>query len=399
MLSNIIIEIRRHANKVLDIPLPLLVEGEGKIAATAEVLQQVNGHKPLIITDAMLVQLGLVKQLTDSLDAAGIDYAVFDEVTPDPTLDLIERGLHVYQQESCGAIIALGGGSPMDCAKAIGACHVKKKKSAKKLCGTLRIRKALPPFIAIPTTAGTGSECTLAAVVTDPKIKQKFAMVDPVLVPDAAILDPALMRGLPAKITAETGIDALTHAVESYIGKHATEVTKAYGYDAVKRIFANLPRAYSHGDDMEARSEMAIASYNAGAAFTRASLGYVHAIAHQLGGYYHITHGLANAVILPHILEFSFEASLGRYAELAVAANLADENDTQVAAAHKFIAGVKALNASLNIQQTFPELKEEDIPLLAKRAIKEAFGNYPVPKNMSKSQCEQILKKLLDKPS
>lgn len=394
MLHQTVIQIRGQVNKLVPIPLPKLIEGEGAVTQTAQILNQLGGNKPLIVTDAMLVKLGLAKLLTDVLDAEGITYVLFDQVTPDPTLNLIANGLQKYKQSGCDSIVALGGGSPMDCAKAIAAAAVK-NVDAKKLVGMLRVRKALPPFIAIPTTAGTGSEATVVAVVTDPIKKQKFTIVDPSLVPAVAILDPQLMQGLPAKITAETGIDALTHAVESYVGFHATEQTKAYGYDAVKRIFAYLPKAYADGSDLEARRQMSIASFNAGVAFTRASIGYVHAIAHQLGGYYHIPHGLANAVILPHILEFSFENALCRYAELAIAAGLATADDSQIEAANKFVAGVKALNQTLNIQTTFPELKSNDITALAARAVKEAYCEYPVPKLMNKAQCENLLKELL----
>ncbi|PKH06706.1 iron-containing alcohol dehydrogenase [Moritella sp. Urea-trap-13] len=394
MLHQTVIKIREQANKLVPIPLPKLIEGEGAITQTAQALTELGGIKPLIVTDAMLVKLGIAKHLTDVLDAANINYALFDQVTPDPTLQLIANGLQEYKQQGCDSVIALGGGSPMDCAKAIAAAAVK-NVDARKLVGMLRVRKALPPFIAIPTTAGTGSEATVVAVVTDPDKKQKFTIVDPSLVPAVAILDPLLMLGLPVKITAETGIDALTHAVESYIGCHASEQTKAYGYDAVKRIFANLPIAYADGSNIEARRQMSIASFNAGVAFTRASIGYVHAIAHQMGGYYHIPHGLANAVILPHVLEFSFENALCRYAELAIAAGLATSDDSQVAAAHKFVAGVKVLNKTLNIQADFPELKQQDIAALAKRAVREAYCEYPVPKLMNTAQCESLLKKLL----
>lgn len=394
MLHQTVIEIRGQANKLVPIPLPKLIEGEGSIVQTAHALKELGGSKPMIVTDAMLVKLGLAKHLTDALDAEGIAYVLFDEVTPDPTLQLIANGLQQYKQNGCDSVVALGGGSPMDCAKSIAAAAVK-NVDARKLVGLLRVRKALPPFIAIPTTAGTGSEATVVAVVTDPDKKQKFTIVDPSLVPAVAILDPLLMQGLPAKITAETGIDALTHAVESYIGCYATEQTKAYGYDAVKRIFAYLPKAYADGSDLEARRQMSIASFNAGVAFTRASIGYVHAIAHQMGGYYHVPHGLANAIILPHVLEFSFESALCRYAELAIAAGLATSDDTQVEAAHKFVAGVKALNETLNIQTDIPALKEQDIPELAKRAVREAYCDYPVPKLMNKAQCENLLKKLL----
>ncbi|CAM2873531.1 iron-containing alcohol dehydrogenase [Moritella viscosa] len=394
MLHQTIIKIRGQVNKLIPIPLPKLIEGGGSVVQTGGALKELGGVKPLIVTDAMLVKLGIAKQLTDALDAANIDYVLFDEVTPDPTLQLIANGLQHYKQNGCDSVIALGGGSPMDCAKGIAAAAVK-NVDAKKLVGLLRVRKALPPFIAIPTTAGTGSEATVVAVVTDPDKKQKFTIVDPCLVPAIAIIDPLLMLGLPAKITAETGIDALTHAIESYIGYHATEQTKAYGYDAVKRIFANLPKAYADGSDVEARRQMSIASFNAGVAFTRASIGYVHAIAHQMGGYYHIPHGLGNAVILAHVLEFSFENALCRYAELAIAAGLATSDDTQIEAAHKFVAGVKALNKTLNIQTNFPELKANDIPELAKRAVREAYCDYPVPKLMNRAQCENLLKKLL----
>lgn len=394
MLFKLLIAIRRQANKFIDIPLPKLVEGEGEVSRTPELLQLLGVTKPLIVTDGMLVKLGVINHVTDVLDAAGIEYVVFDEVTPDPTISLVESGLAKYQQTGCNGIIAVGGGSPMDCAKSIGASAVK-GKNIQKLVGMFRVRKALPPLIAIPTTSGTGSEATLVAVVTDPIEKKKFTVIDPCLVPAAAILDPQLMRGLPPKITAETGIDALTHAVESYIGTHSTEETLAYGYDAVKRIFKYLPKAYADGSDMEARREMSIASFNAGVAFTRVSIGYVHAIAHQLGGYYHVPHGLANAVILPHILEYSFEKAVGRYAELAEAAGLSDKDDTKIVAAQKFVAGVKALNETLNIQKSFPELKPFDIPVLAKRACKEAYGNYPVPKQMNQKQCETILQRLL----
>ncbi|MGF1763369.1 iron-containing alcohol dehydrogenase [Aliivibrio kagoshimensis] len=394
MLHQSVIKIRGQANKLVPIPMPKLIEGEGSIVQAAQALLEMGGNKPLIVTDAILVKLGITKFLTDALDAEQVQYVLFDKVTPDPTLQLVTTGVQLYNQSGCDSIIALGGGSSMDCAKGIAAAAVKNVE-VKKLIGLLRVRKALPPFIAIPTTAGTGSEATVVAVISDPNKKLKFTIIDPSLVPAIAILDPLLMTGLPANITAETGIDALTHAIESYIGGYATEQTKAYGYDAVKRIFAYLPKAYSDGDDIEARRHMSIASFNAGVAFTRASIGYVHAIAHQMGGYYHIPHGLANAVILPHVLEFSFDAGICQYAELAIAAGLSTPDDTQLEAAHKFVAGVKTLNQTLNIQTDFPQLKAQDIPTLAKRAVKEAYCEYPVPKLMNRAQCERLLEQLL----
>ena len=394
MLHSLIIKIRAQVNKLMPFPFPKLISGEGTITQTAEQLLEMKAGKPFIVTDAILVELGIVKRLTDALSAANIDYYIFDQVTPDPTTEAVNNGLTFYRENQCDSFIAIGGGSVMDCAKAI-AASATKNTDIKNLKGLFRIRKPLPPFIAIPTTAGTGSEATVVAVITDSKKKQKFTVVDPVLVPDIAIVDPLLMVGLPAKITAETGMDALTHAIESYSGLHSTDLTKSYSSDAVKRIFNYLPSAYENGNDLEARREMSIASFNAGVAFTRTSIGYVHAIAHQLGGYYHIPHGLANAVILPHVMEFSFNESISSYAELAVCAGIASATDTKIEAANKLVDGVKQLNSQLNIQSGFKELKAEDIVILAKRAVKEAYCEYPVPRQMTVTQCETLLAKLL----
>ncbi len=394
MLHSLIIKIRAQVNKLLTIPFPKLISGEGTITQAAEQLHEMKANKPFIVTDAVLVKLGIVEMLTDELSAANIDYYIFDQVTPDPTTEIVNSGLTFYRENQCDSFIALGGGSAMDCAKGI-AASVTKNTDIKNLKGLFRIRKSLPPFIAIPTTAGTGSEATVVAVITNPKKKQKYTVVDPVLVPDIAIVDPLLMVGLPEKITAETGLDALTHAIESYSGLHSTNLTKSYSSDAVKRIFNYLPSAYKNGKDIEARREMSIASFNAGVAFTRTSIGYVHAIAHQLGGYYHIPHGLANAVILPHVMEFSFNESINSYAELAICAGIASTADTELEAAKKFVEGVKNLNSQLCIQSGFKELRTEDISILAKRAVKEAYCEYPVPRQMTVTQCETLLAKLM----
>jgi alcohol dehydrogenase len=374
--------------------MPTLISGQGELIKCADILKNTKNDHVFIVTDKTLVSLGIVKQLIDFLAKEQLNFTVFDEVTPDPTTSVIELGVSQFQENQCDSIITLGGGSVMDCGKAIAACVVKNKRII-ALSGLFRVRKNLPTFIAIPTTAGTGSEATLVAVVTDPIKKQKFTVIDPCLVPHYAIIDPLLMIGLPAKITAETGIDALTHAVESYIGLHSTVQTRSYCFDAIKRIFNYLPQAYEEGENITARTEMSLASYYAGVAFTRTSIGYVHAIAHQLGGYYHIPHGLANAVLLPHILRFSFDKAYQQYAEIARHAGIANSDDIDKIAAEKFIEAVKALNSRLNIQVIFPELKREDISLLANRAIKEAYCEYPVPKQMTVNECEDILRKLL----
>lgn len=374
--------------------MPKLISGAGELHQAANILKQVNSSNIFIVTDKTLVSLGMVRNLTDYLDKAQLPFVVFDEITPDPTIAMIEQGVSLYKQHRCDSFIVIGGGSVIDCGKAI-AASVVKNKNVQALSGLFKVRKKLPPFIAIPTTAGTGSEATLVAVVTDPNKKQKFTVIDPCLVPHHAILDPMLMVGLPAKITAETGIDALTHAIESYIGLHGTAETKLYSLEAIQRIFTYLPQAYQQGDDLTARAEMSLASYYAGVAFTRTSIGYVHAIAHQLGGYYHIPHGLANAVLLPYVLSFSFDKAYQAYAQIARHLGIAKQYDNDKVAAQTFIEAVQDLTVSLNIQKTFPELKKQDIPLLAKRAIKEAYCEYPVPKQMTRLECEQILSNLI----
>jgi len=393
LLHQAVIYTKRHINKLLDIPIPSLHKGQGEIEACAKILHQVNSKKVLIVTDKVLTSLGITQHLVDILDKEQIQYQIFDEVTPDPTISQIAQGVEQFKQNQCDSFIALGGGSVMDCTKGI-AASVVKNKGISALSGLFRVRKALPPFIAIPTTAGTGSEATLVAVITDPVKKQKFTVIDPCLVPHFAVVDPLLMVGLPAKITAETGLDALTHAIESYIGLHATKFTKSNSLDAIERIFKNLPLAFNNGEDLIARTEMSIASYFAGIAFTRASIGYVHAIAHQLGGYYHIPHGLANAVLLPHVLAFSFDKAYKQYAEIAYAINLVSKDENETNAAHALVQAVKELNGMLKIQSSFSEIQAGDIPVLAKRAVKEAYCDYPVPKQMTIAECEAILEKI-----
>ena len=389
-LHHAVIYVRRYANRLIHIPLPTLVTGAKHVDDVAELLTQHEKKRVFVVTDKMLKTLGLIEPLLTSLDAHHIDVILFDEVTPDPTTDLIGKGVDLYTTNQCEAVVAFGGGSVIDCTKAI-AASVIKQKPIMKLAGLFRVRTKLPYFIAVPTTAGTGSEATVVAVVTDPVNKQKFTVIDPCLVPDVALLDPVLMKRLPPNVTAETGIDALTHAIESYIGRHAYPLTKQYALAAMKRIFDYLPVAYAEGDNIEARAEMALASFYAGAAFTRTSVGYVHAIAHQLGGYYHIPHGLANAVLLPHILKFSKQHAQRRLAQLAYQLNMVDSHETEVQAAEVFVQRVSALLKTVGIQEQFDVIDKNDIPLLANRAIKEAFCDYPVPRLMTIDQCQQIL--------
>ena len=391
----------RTSQKVLKIALcfmnwsePELLEGEGAVLKLPEFIKNKGINRVLVVTDKGLMGLHLLDPLFEELKKQNIEYYLFDGVQPNPTIPNIEDCKDVYINNNCQGIIAFGGGSPMDCAKAAAARVVKPKQSVREMRGYLKVHKKLPPFFAVPTTAGTGSEITLAAVVTDPETHEKNAIADICLRPKYAVLDPALTVGLPPHITSTTGMDALTHAVEAYIGKSNVKSTIKYAEDAVKLIHANLEKAYSNGKDMEARNNMLKASYYAGAAFTRAFVGYVHAIAHNLGGLYGTPHGLANAVILPYVLEWYGPSAYKRLAKLADLVGLTNENMSIEEKGKAYIAEIRRMNKAMNIPEKFDFIKEEDIPVLVQRALKEGNPGYPVPKIMNAKDCEEVIRRL-----
>lgn len=282
----------------------------------------------------------------------------------------------------------------MDCAKAAAARVTNPKIPVKKMRGVLKLHHKLPPFFAVPTTAGTGSETTLAAVVTDTATHEKNAINDPRLKPKFAVLDPELTVGLPPHITSTTGMDALTHAVEAYIGKSNVKSTEAYAEKATKMIFENIETAYADGKNIDARNNMLKASFYAGQAFTRAYVGYVHAIAHNLGGHYGVPHGLANAIILPYVLEYYGESAHKRLAKLAVIAGVKTDG-TDKEKAEAFIEAIKTLNKNMNIPDKFDMVQEKDIPVIVERALKEGNPLYPVPKIMDKADCEAVIRRMM----
>jgi len=374
--------------------IPTLLTGQGSIKLLPSELGVHQSKKPLIVTDATLIKAGLVGKLTAILSDAGIPYAIFDEVLPDPSYELCEKGLDALKANGCDAVVALGGGSVIDTAKLVrmGATH---KKSIAKFSGLMPFRNGGLPFICIPTTAGTGSEATAAAVITDTKRHKKTTALDPRLPPDTAILDPALTTGLPPALTAATGIDALTHAVEAYTNTLHYSDVDAQAIEAVRLIFSNLGTAYSKGTDMEAREAMLRASHLAGRAFTRGFVGYVHAVAHRFGERYHVAHGLANAIALPYFLELYVSACPQRLADLASAAGACDRSKTQDAetCARIFIEAVRTLEAEIGIPARADFLREEDIPGIAAEALKEAHGTpYPVPLILGAAEIEEILR-------
>ncbi|MBQ7203153.1 MAG: iron-containing alcohol dehydrogenase [Eubacterium sp.] len=374
---------------------PELLEGSDSILRLPKFIKGKGIDKVLVVTDKGLMGLHLLDPMFEELKVAGVEYVVYDGVQPNPTIPNIEDCKDMYIQNGCQGIIAFGGGSSMDCAKAAGARVVKPNQSVRSMRGYLKVLKKLPPFFAVPTTAGTGSETTVAAVVTDPETHEKNAINDICLRPKYAVLDPALTVGLPPHITSTTGMDALTHAVEAYIGKSNTKSTIKYAEDATKLIHENLEKAYIDGKDIEARGNMLKGSYLAGCAFTRAFVGYVHAIAHNLGGLYGTPHGLANAVILPYVLDWYADAAYPQLAKLADIIGITTPSMSTEDKGKAFIAEIRRMNSAMDIPDKFDFIKEEDLPTLVERALLEGNPGYPVPKIMDAADCESVIRSFM----
>lgn len=381
---------------LVPIPQPVLLVGSGASRRLGESLGGFGHRRVLLVTDRGVAGLGLHRPLLAGLRVRRVEHVLYDAVGADAPLADVERGVALYRARKCDAVVAVGGGSSMDAAKVI-ASAATNGKSPRQLVGYFRGLKAPAPIYAVPTTAGTGSEVTVAAVVSDPEAGRKLVIADSRLVPQMAALDPALMAGLPRAITAATGMDALTHAIEAYLSTWAGEHTDRLALAAVATIYADLRTVCRNGRDLAARERMSLAASYAGLAFTRANVGYVHAIAHQLGGRYHVPHGLANAILLPHVLRFLSPSVSRRLAELAVHAGVGRRGERPAALATKFIASVEALARDVGIPATVAELREDDIPALAKAACWEADTNYPVPRYMSPATCEEILRQVLPK--
>lgn len=384
----------------LKIALPFLPyrkpEVIGSVKTIPDILKKRKCSHALIITDTGIRNLGLTKRLENVLTKDGIPFCIYDKTVANPTTANVAEALEMYLSNGCDAIIGFGGGSSMDCAKAVGARIAKPKQSLAKMKGILKIHKKLPLLIAIPTTAGTGSETTLAAVITDAETRHKYAINDFPLIPRYAVLDPKVTLSLPPFITATTGMDALTHAVEAYIGKSTTYGTRKDALLAVKLIFENIDKAYTNGSDIDARRNMLHASFYAGCAFTKSYVGYIHAVAHSLGGEYNVPHGLANAILLPFVLEAYGPCIHKKLHHLAVAAGISAKDTPYDAAAGEFIEAIKAMKKRFDIGDTVKEIQEADIPKLSHYADKEANLLYPVPVLMDAEELEQFYVTLMD---
>lgn len=381
------------------IAIPILPYRDPKILNSIEELPAEfakNGIKKVfLVTDSFL--RSLAEKLIELLPQAGIECIVYDKTKPNPTVSDIEEALAIYKAENCEALIGFGGGSAIDCAKAVGARVACPRKSLAQMKGILKVHHKLPLLAAIPTTAGTGSETTVATIITDDKTHYKYPINDFPLIPHIAVLDPKMTYTMPASLTATTGMDALTHAIEAFIGRSTTKQTRDYSIRAVKLIFANIENAYMNGYDENARRNMLIAANLAGSAFTRSYVGYVHAVAHSLGGAYNTPHGLANSILLPVVLESYGSKIWEKLKVLAVAGGIASEANSAQTAAEKFIAEIYRLNEAMNIPKTLKGIKVEDVPELARRADKEANPLYPVPILWNAKELEHFYFDIMEK--
>ena len=370
--------------------------GHGAINEIPGIVKSKGFKKAFVASDPDLVKFGVTAKVTDLLKENGIEYELYSDIKPNPTIENVLHGVDAYKASEADFMITIGGGSSMDTGKAIGIIiNNPEFADVRSLEGVAPTKKRTVFTIAVPTTGGTGAESTINYVITDVEKKRKFVCVDPNDIPDVAVVDPDMMASMPKGLTASTGMDALTHAVEAYIGNSTTPGTRKDALMATELIFNNLDRAYTNGSDTTARKNMLKAAYYAGCAFTKSYVGYIHAVAHSLGGEYNVPHGLANAVILPMVLESYGESIYTKLHDLAIAAGVADKDMPDETAAKAFIQAVKDMKARFNIGDTIPEIKEEDIPKLAGYADKEANPLYPVPVLMDAKTLEQFYYKLM----
>lgn len=369
------------------------VTGRGCRKEIPGVLKKLGVKKVLVVTGRH-VGKSIAPEIIENIRLSGLEAVHYSEVTANPTTTTVYEIKDMYMKEGCDGFLAIGGGSPIDAAKAAACLCARPRATLNDLAGLLKIMKNIPPFVAVPTTSGTGSETTMAAVVTDAETHHKYAIMDPHIIPDYAVMDPELVVGLPQKTTSATGMDALCHAVESYVSvMNKPEKSRRYAEEATVLIFRYLERAYNDGSDMEAREKLMEAAYKAGWSFGRTGVGNVHAIAHTLGGLYNTAHGLANAVILPIVLEDYGKAVYKPLARLAELAGIkTDGSDEEKAKA--FIAEIYAMNKRMDMPEGFAFIEEKDIPQMCAYACSEANPTYPVPVIYDKPHFEKLIREI-----
>lgn len=366
------------------------------VEEVADTLHHHGATRVLLVTDKGIRGFQITHPLEEHLAACGIKVFVYDDTAANPTTRDVANAQKLYLQHDCQALIGFGGGSSIDCAKATGACIARPEKTLAQMGGILKVGKKTPLMIAIPTTAGTGSEATLAAVITDEETRHKYPINDFPLQPDYAVLLPEVTRSLPPHLTATTGLDALTHAIEAYIGRSTTKETREDALTATQLVFDNLLTVYHEPDNLEARRNMLEAAYLAGSAFSRSYVGYIHAVAHSLGGKYNIPHGLANAVLLPAVLDAYGQFAQKQLHELGIAAGVCTPEDGDDTGSARFIAAVKMLKYQLGVGSTLPGIQPEDVPELARIAALEANPLYPVPKLLEARELEAFYYRVME---
>ncbi len=371
---------------------PMTLMGQGCLADAGKDIAAMGLKKALIVTDKDLVKIKLVNKLTTVLENEKIEYIIFDGTQPNPTVANVHDGLAILQENNCDFVISFGGGSPHDCAKGV-ALVATNGGSIKDYEGVNVSKKPQLPLVTVNTTAGTASEMTIFAIITDEERHVKMAIVDKHTNPLMGVNDPELMVAMPKSLTAATGMDALTHAVEAYVSTMATPVTDGCALQAIKLISKYLKLAVEDGENMEARDKMAYAEYLAGMAFNNASLGYVHAMAHQLGGFYNLPHGVCNAILLPHVQAYNANIVPGRLADIAAAMGSDITKMSDKEAANEAINAIKELSKSVNIPTGLAELnvQESDFDILAENTLKDACG-FTNPKQATHHEIIEIFK-------
>lgn len=387
--------IMKQSAHLLNWQPPTVINCVGCIEKLGPKLTENKIKKVLIVTDDGIVDAGLLNNLLASLDNDNIIYFIYKGTVANPTTDNVEDAYKVYSEQDCDGLIGFGGGSAIDCAKAVGIAAARNSTDLNAVRGVLKVKKPLPYLAVVPTTAGTGSEATIATVITDSKTLEKYTIIDTKIMPDAAVLDPELLLGLPPDMTAYSGMDALAHAVEAYINRSNTKQTAMLSEEAVELIYKNLYQSYQDGNDINTRTNMQRASYFAGKAFTRAYVGNVHAMAHAVGAKYNLQHGKTVARILPYVLEAYGETVHSKLAHLGDIAEVTEHDDSIKEKAQKFIDSIKELNVRMDIGSTFKELEEKDIKSLSDTAYKEANPLYPVPVIFTKSDFSSLYKEMI----
>ena len=371
---------------------PRMIKGEHALLDLVDVLKEKHLTHYMIVTTPGFIKRGTLQSFFEALTQNDIQYSIFHDVKPDPEISDVEKLKEMFIKDGCQALIAIGGGSVIDCSKAALACVQMKNLDVKTVLHTGRVSKQLPLLIAVPTTAGTGSEVTAGAVITDPIKKRKYALSHLFLIPKYAVLDSSLLTSLPAKMTAYSGMDALTHAIEAYINCFNNRKTNEYALCAIKSIFQYLVPSFEDGLNMQYRLELLEASYNAGVAISNNYVGYVHAIAHGIGGMYHLQHGMINAIILPIVLEEYGGAVVGKLAKIADVVGITGATDQDKS--KQFIQKLQDLNQIFSIPTSIPEIQEEDIHYLATGAEKEGNPTYPTPVTWNVAQFEKVIRKI-----